>query len=148
VTRRFNRTTAAAALALFATTSVLAACGSDDARGSATTAAASDGSAPVASYVVVSDAAVATGYTNLIAKMTELSAAAASVDKAALDEVEALWFGFEATVKDKEPDSYLASEESLDAFNTAAEGKDAAAMTAATTKMSTTAAAYLATHPG
>ncbi len=147
MTRRFNRTTAAA-LALIATSSLLAACGSDEDKAASSTETAGDESAPVASYVVVSDAEVATGYANLIAKMTELSASAAGVDSAALDEVEALWFGFEATVKDKAADSYLASEEALDAFNSAAQDKDSAAMTEATAKMSTTAAAYLAAHPG
>lgn len=148
MTRQFHCTAAAAALALIATTSLLAACGSDEDTGSPGSEAAGADSAPIASYIVVSEAEVATGYANLIAKMTELSPTPAIVDDAALDEVEALWFGFEATVKDNDPDSYLASEEALDAFVTGAEKKDAAEMTAATAKMSTTAAAYLAAHPG
>ena len=142
-----TRRTTTAVLALFAMTSLLAACGSDDDTGSASTATTAE-SETEASYAIVSDAEVASGYASLIAKMTTLSTDAASVDSAALDEDEALWFAFEGTVKQSDADSYLASEEALDAFNTAAEAKDAAGMAAATTKMSTTASTYVAAHPG
>ena len=59
-----------------------------------------------------------------------------------------MWQGFEGTVKQQDPESYLASEEALDSFLEAGETKDGAAMTTATAKMSETAATYLAAHPG
>ena len=100
------------------------------------------------SYEVVSDAAVASGYANMLATMTQLSADPGSADDAALEGVHETWESFEGTVKQNDSDAYLASEEALDSFLEAGADKDAAAMAAATAKMSETAAAYLAAHPG
>jgi hypothetical protein len=97
---------------------------------------------------VVSDAAVASGYANMLATMTQLSADPGSADEAALEGVHETWESFEGTVKQNDSDAYLASEEALDSFLEAGADKDAPAMAAATAKMSETAAAYLAAHPG
>ena len=126
-------------------------CGDDDdsaeAPASAETTDASEESAP-GSYEVVSDAAVASGYGEMIATMTQLSADPSTADEAALEGVHETWESFEGTVKQNDSDAYLASEEALDSFLEAGADQDAAAMAAATTKMSETAATYLAAHPG
>jgi hypothetical protein len=84
----------------------------------------------------------------MIATMTQLSADPSSADEAALEGVHETWESFEGTVKQNDSDAYLASEEALDSFLEAGADQDAAAMAAATTKMSETAATYLAAHPG
>ena len=126
-------------------------CGDDDdsaeAPASAETTDAEAESAP-GSYEVVSDAAVASGYGEMLAAMTQLSADPSSADEAALEGVHETWESFEGTVKQNDPDAYLASEEALDSFLEAGADQDAAAMAAATAKMSETAATYLAAHPG
>lgn len=137
-------TSARLTVAVVAAVSLLAACGSDDDADSSSTSDAVTG----ASYEIVSDAAVAQGYADMIDEMTALSADPGSADAAALDGVEKMWRSFEGTVKQKDPESYLASEEALDSFLEAGEPKDGATMTTATAKMSETAATYLAAHPG
>ena len=126
-------------------------CGDDDdsaeATASAETTDAEAESVP-GSYEVVSDAAVASGYGEMIATMTQLSADPSSADEAALEGVHETWESFEGTVKQNDSDAYLASEEALDSFLEAGADQDAAAMAAATTKMSETTATYLAAHPG
>ncbi len=126
-------------------------CGDDDDSAEGTTSAettdAEAESAP-GSYEVVSDAAVASGYGEMLAAMTQLSADPSSADEAALEGVHETWESFEGTVKQNDSDAYLASEEALDSFLEAGADQDAAAMAAATTKMSETAATYLAAHPG
>ena len=100
------------------------------------------------SYEIVSDAAVAQGYADMIDEMTALSADPGGADAEALEGVEEMWQSFEGTVKQQDPESYLASEEALDSFLEAGETEDGATMTTATAKMSETAATYLAAHPG
>jgi len=126
-------------------------CGDDDDSAEAPASAeTTDAEADSArgSYEVVSDAAVASGYGEMIATMTQLSADPSSADEAALEGVHETWESFEGTVKQNDSDAYLASEEALDSFLEAGADQDAAAMAAATTKMSETAATYLAAHPG
>ena len=128
-------------------------CGDDDDAGEATAAATADATAgedeaAPGSYEVVSDAAVASGYGEMIATMTQLSTDPTSADEAALEGVHETWESFEGTVKQEDPDAYLASEEALDSFLEAGADQDAAAMAAATAKLSETAATYLAAHPG
>jgi hypothetical protein len=138
-TRRTKRLLTGAIIA----TSLLSACGSDDDDDSAGSEASAEGE-----YEIVPDSAVATGYAQLVSQMTQLSADPATADEDALDEVHELWESFEGTVKQNDPDAYLASEEALDAFLEAGGDADGAAMTAATAKMTTTSAAYVAAHPG
>ena len=130
---------------------LVAACGSDDdsdsgAAADATTAGSDDET--VGSYEIVSDSAVAQGYAAMIAEMTALSADPTSADAAALEEVHEMWESFEGTVKQQDPESYLASEEALDSFLEAGDAQDGATMATATAKMSETAATYLAAYPG
>jgi len=91
---------------------------------------------------------VTSGYAELLASMTALSADPVSATDDALDEVHETWESFEGTVKQEDPDAYLASEEALDSFLEAGKDGNAVAMGEATTKMSDTAATYLAAHPG
>ena len=133
-------------------TAAFAACGSDDDKSSADESTEEADEAEDAesseSYEIVSDAAVATGYADLLQQMTLLSADPGSADEAKLDEVHETWESFEGTIKQNDADAYLASEEALDSFLEAGADGDGAAMTAATSKMATTSAAYLAAHPG
>ena len=138
-------------LVAVASLALVTACGDDDDSDvPAATADASTGESEAApgSYEVVSDAAVASGYADMLAKMTQLSADPGSADEAALEGVHETWESFEGTVKQNDSDAYLASEEALDSFLEAGADEDAAAMAAATAKMSETAATYLAAHPG
>ena len=138
-------------LVAVASLALVTACGDDDDSDvPAATADASTGESEAApgSYEVVSDAAVASGYADMLAKMTQLSADPGSADEAALEGVHETWESFEGTVKQNDSDAYLASEEALDSFLEAGADQDAAAMAAATAKMSETAATYLAAHPG
>ena len=140
-------------LVAVASLAFVTACGDDDdsdAPAATVSAEASTGESEAApgSYEVVSDAAVASGYGDMLAKMTQLSTDPSSADEAALEGVHETWESFEGTVKQNDSDAYLASEEALDSFLEAGADQDAAAMAAATTKMSETAATYLAAHPG
>jgi hypothetical protein len=134
-----------------ASLALVSACGDDDdsvAASVSATATAEESEAAPGSYEVVSDAAVASGYGEMLATMTQLSADPTSADDAALEGVHETWASFEGTVKQNDSDAYLASEEALDSFLEAGADQDAAAMAAATAKMSETAATYLAAHPG
>jgi hypothetical protein len=140
-------------LVAVASLAFVTACGDDDdadAPAATASAEASTGETESASgsYEVVSDAAVASGYADMLAKMTQLSADPGSADEAALEGVHETWESFEGTVKQNDSDAYLASEEALDSFLEAGADQDAAAMATATAKMSETAATYLAAHPG
>jgi hypothetical protein len=140
-------------LGLLAVTSLtlIAGCGDDDdsadAAAATATAQTSDEAAP-GSYEIVTDAAVAQGYSDMLATMTQLTADPSTADDKALEGVHETWQSFEGTVKQNDSDAYLASEEALDSFLEAGADKDAAAMAAATAKMSETAATYVAAHPG
>ena len=119
--------------------SFVAACGSDDDSSESDEAAESDEAQP---------AAVAAGYAELLAAMTELSADPVSATDEALDEVEETWESFEDAVKEEDSDAHEASEEALDRFLEAGEDGNAVAMGEATAELSATAATYLAAHPG
>src|SRR5262245_2262603 len=111
----------------------LTACG-DDKGTSAPTTTTTAGSSP--EDVIVSDAAVKSGWGELVALMTSASGDPSGVDEAKLDAIEAKWASFEGTVKKNEPDMYLAAEEALDSFNEAANNKDLSGMVTAVGKMS------------
>jgi hypothetical protein len=118
--------------------SFVAACGSDDDSSEPDEAAESDEAQP---------AAVAAGYAELLAAMTQLSADPVSATDEALDEVEETWESFEDAVKEGDSDAHEASEEALDRFLDAGEDGNAVAMGEATAEMSATAESYLAAHP-
>jgi len=129
--------------------SFVAACGSDDDSGSSDdTEAAESEEGESGDHEVVPAAEVTAGYAEMLESMTALSADPVSATDEALDEVHETWESFEGTVKQEDPDAYLASEEALDSFLEAGEDGNAVAMGEATAKMSETAAAYLAAHPG
>ncbi len=133
-------------LVALASLSFVAACGSDD-------DSSESAEAPEATEVesgdheVVPASEVVSGWADMLGQMTALSADPTTADAAALDEVHETWESFEGTVKQEDPDAYLASEEALDSFLEAGAAQDGAAMTEATAKMSETSAAYLAAHP-
>jgi hypothetical protein len=116
----------------------LAACGSD---GSSSDAAAAD------SYEIVSDADVAAGIAKSEADMTALSTAGTPSDEQ-LDELFEDWEGYEGTVKENDPDTYLALEDALGAFKKAAGDTDEAGMVKAITDFTAASSAYLTAHPG
>ncbi len=134
-------------LVALACMSFVAACGSDDDSGSNETEA-TETEAESPEEQVVPDSAVANGYADMLAAMTALSADPVSATDDALDAVHETWESFEGTVKQEDSDAYLASEEALDSFLEAGKDGNAVAMAEATAKMSETAAAYLAAHPG
>jgi len=143
---RYN-TLAAGSVAVLLGLGTLSACGSDSKK-SDTPATTSAESAPEGSYAIVDDATVTKGLADTIAAMIKLTAAGAATEAEYESQVHELWESYEGTVKQNEPNDYLALEEALAAFETAGENKDVAAMTKATTKFSTTAAGYLTKHPG
>jgi hypothetical protein len=126
-------------LVALACLSFVAACGSDDDSSESEDATESDEAQP---------AAVAAGYADLLAAMTELSADPVSATEDALDEVEETWESFEDAVKEVDSDAHEASEEALDRFLDAGEDGNAVAMGEATAELSATAEAYLAANPG
>jgi len=126
-------------LAAVACMSFFAACGSDDDSSEPDEAAESEEAQP---------AAVAAGYADLLATMTELSADPVSATEEALDDVEETWESFEDAVKEVDPDAHEASEAALDRFLDAGEDGNAVAMGEATAELSATAETYLAAHPG
>jgi iron uptake system EfeUOB component EfeO/EfeM len=125
----------------------LTACGSD-AKKSDTTSAASTAGSEAGSYEIVADSVVTKGLADTIAAMTKLATAGGATADEYESQVHHLWESYEGTVKQNEPNDYLALEEALGAFGSAGEKKDAAGMTAAVTKFSTTSAGYLTKHPG
>ena len=133
-------------LAALACLSFVAACGSDDDSSSSEPAEAAE--AESGDHEVVPASEVTAGYADMLEQMTTLSADPVSATDEALDEVHETWESFEGTVKQEDPDAYLASEEALDSFLEAGKDGNAVAMGEATAKMSATAATYLAAHPG
>jgi hypothetical protein len=136
-------------LVALACLSFVAACGSDDDSGSNEPAEAAESEeGDSGDHEVVPAAEVTAGYAEMLESMTALSADPVSATDEALDEVHETWESFEGTVKQEDPDAYLASEEALDSFLEAGKDGNAVAMGEATAKMSETAATYLAAHPG
>lgn len=121
----------------------LAACGSDDSSADATATSADGGEG----YEIVSDADVAAGIAKSEADMTALSTAGTPSDEQ-IDELFEDWEGYEGTVKDNDPDTYLALEDALGAFKKAAADADQAGMAKAITDFTAASSAYLTAHPG
>ena len=144
--KRENRVLALSVAALVGL-GALAACGSDSKKSNATSAASTAGS-PGGSYEIVPDSAVTKGLADTIAAMSKLTTAGGASEAEYQSQVHSLWQSYEGTVKQNEPNDYLAFEEALGAFESAGAKKDLAGMTSATTKFSTTAAGYLVKHTG
>ena len=122
-------------------------CGSD-ARSSATTAAASGGtSAP--EDVKVAPAVVTAGLTKLPATIASAIAAIGTPDaEAKLDAIEAEWASFEGTVRDTDPDIYLAIEDQLAPVQDQIKAGETAKATTTATTLADLFTQYLAKHPG
>lgn len=137
------------------TLSLVTACGDDKKSDSTSTTAQASGDSTSAStqtseesgkYEIVPDKEVTTGLKDTIVALGE---ATASSDPAAeWEKVHELWEGYEGTVKKNDQDSYLAFEDALSAWKSAAESKDTAKMTKAVADFTTTSGAYLVKFPG
>ena len=125
----------------------LASCGSDG-TSSATTAAASGGTvAP--EDIKVDPAVVAAGLTKLPATIASAIAAIGTPDaEAKVDAIEAEWATFEGTVRDTDPDIYLAIEDQLDPVQDQIKAGEPAKATATATTLADLFTQYLAKHPG
>ena len=130
-------------IAVLAGFSLLAAsCGDDKQSGTAVTAVATEEVHPI-----VDDATVTAG----LAKTGSILTAAASTPETAeseWDNAHTTWATYEGTIKQNLPDIYLAMEDALAAFDTAAKVGDTAALTRAAADFQTAATTYLATFPG
>jgi hypothetical protein len=145
MSRRFGR--GLVALALVSTVG-LAACSSDDDGTTATAAPAADGSvAP--EDVKVDPAVVTAGLTKMPATIASAIAAIGTPDaEAKVDAIEEEWAGFEGTVRDTDPDIYLAIEDQLDPVQDQIKAGDTAAATATAATLSDLFTQYLTKHPG
>ena len=133
------------AVALVVGALMLMGCGSSkrDKPATETTAAPED--------VVVSDAAVATGFAELIpqAATTAQKVAAKAPDaKAAVTRMYDTWFTFEGTVRKKEQSLYLDLEDALVAIKAGQEQGDGTKALDGAATVASLAATYLEAHPG
>jgi hypothetical protein len=136
-------------IAAFAVAGVvgLSACGSDD-DSSATTAAESEGSvAP--EDIKVDPAVVTAGLTKMPATIASAIAAIGTPDaEAKVDAIEEEWATFEGTVRETDPDIYLAIEDQLDPVQDQIKAGDTAAATATAATLAGLFTQYLTAHPG
>ncbi len=125
----------------------LAACSSD--KQSTTSSSSSGGTTTVPEDRITTDAEVAAGLKSLqtAAKAVVNAGSDTAAAKIAVEALEPIWEPIEGTIKKNDPDAYAQIEEDLALLERAAEG-DAAAASGASDDLSTTAAAYLAKHPG
>jgi hypothetical protein len=119
------------------------ACGSDDdgADTGDSTESSEEG------YEIVSDQAVSDGLEATTAAMTALAAAPETATDEAVLEVFEGWESYEGTIKQNEPESYLALEDAMGVFKKGAESGDAVGMQTGIADFSAAAADYLAAHP-
>jgi hypothetical protein len=68
--------------------------------------------------------------------------------KAKVDAIEEQWATFEGTVRDTDPDIYLAIEDQLDPVQDQIKAGDAAKATATAAKLSDLFTQYMSKHPG
>jgi hypothetical protein len=130
-------------LAVLAGFSLLGASCGDDTQSSTTAAVA----ATEETHPIVDDATVTAG----LAKTGAILTAAATTPETAeadWDDAHTTWETYEGTVKQNRPDSYLAMEDALAAFETAAKAGDSAALTKAAADFQSAASTYLAAFPG
>jgi hypothetical protein len=125
----------------------LASCGSD-AKSSATTSAAAGGTvAP--EDIKVGPAVVTAGLTKLPATIASAIAAIGTPDaEAKVDAIEEQWATFEGTVRDTDPDIYLAIEDQLDPVQDQIKAGDTAKATATAATLSELFTQYTTKHPG
>jgi iron uptake system EfeUOB component EfeO/EfeM len=139
--------TCVAGLALVSLIS-LSACGDDDDDASTTVAAASDESlAP--EDIKVAPAVVTAGLTKLPATIASAIASIGTPEaEAKVEAIEAEWASFEGTVRDTDPDIYLAIEDQLDPVQDQIKAGDTEAATATLATMTNLFTQYLTKHPG
>ena len=143
--RQFPRSHVLAGLALAGLIG-LAACG-DDAKTAATTTAAGATVAP--EDIKVDPAVVRAGLTKLPATIASAIAAIGTPNAAAkVGGIEEQWATFEGTVRDTDPDIYLAIEDQLDPVQDQIKAGDAAKATATAATLSDLFTQYLTKHPG
>lgn len=120
----------------------VAACGSNPASD------ASDATEVAGEYEIVADSVVAQGLTSTSTTMTALAAAPETATADAVVAVFQQWAGYEGTIKQNQPDSYIDLEDALGAFKKSAESGDAVGMQTAITAFGDIATQYLAAYPG
>lgn len=122
----------------------LSACSSDDDDSSAATAVAT--AAP--EDIKVEPAVVTAGLTKLPGTIAAAIAAIGTPDaEAKVDAIEEEWAGFEGTVRDTDPDIYLAIEDQLDPVQDHIKAGDTAAATATAATLAGLFTQYLTAHP-
>jgi hypothetical protein len=125
----------------------LAACGDDDKSTSASVTAGDGSLAP--EDIKVDAATVTAGLKKMPATIASAIAAIGTPNaEANLDAIEAEWASFEGTLRDTDPDIYLAIEDELDPLQDQIKDGDSAAATATAAKLSDLFDQYLAAHPG
>lgn len=124
----------------------LAACGGGAKTSSPTAAAVGGAVAPEA--IKVSSAVVAAGLTRLPATLASAIAAIGTPQAATkVAAIEQQWATFEGTVRDTDPDIYLAIEDQLNPVQDQIKAGDAAKAAATATTLSDLFAQYLTKHP-
>ncbi len=135
-------------VALLAGLSLIAsACGDDQSGDAPSTVAVAATGDQEGSHAIVDDATVTAG----LATTAGILAAAVGdpgTAGAEWDDAHESWETYEGTIKQNMPDSYLAMEDALAAFQTAAKAGDSAALTEAAADFEAAADAYLAAYPG
>ena len=125
----------------------LAGCGSDDDEG-ATTESSLGPDGESGEYEIVDDATVTAGLTKLPATIESAIAAIGTPDAdAALDEIQAEWFSFEGTIREKDRETYLAIEDQLSPLQEQIEEGDAEAASVTASTLNTLFDQYLAKFP-
>jgi hypothetical protein len=132
-----------AALALALPLSIAGCSSSDDSKSSAPTTRAPE-------EITVDAAKVTAGLTAMQTLFADAASAVGTGAAAAStfpDKLENEWKQIEGTIKKNEPDVYVDVEDSMSAMDDAIKNKKAGDATAAATKFSAAADAYLAKHP-
>ena len=143
-TRRISRGLVGLALVGFGG---LASCGDDDKSSSTASTAAGGTLAP--EDVKVAPAVVTAGLTKLPATIASAIAAIGTPNaEAKVDAIEEEWATFEGTVRDTDPDIYLAIEDQLDPVRDQIKTGDATKATATAATLSELFTQYLSKHPG
>jgi exosome complex RNA-binding protein Csl4 len=125
----------------------LASCGDDD-KSSSTAATAADGTA-APEDINVDPAVVTAGLTKMPATIASAIAAIGTPDaQAKVDAIEEQWATFEGTVRDTDPDIYLAIEDQLDPVQDQIKAGDAVKATATAATLSELFTRYMSKHPG
>ena len=125
----------------------LASCGDDDKTSSSASTAAGGTIAP--EDVKVAPAVVTAGLTKMPATIASAIAAIGTPEaEAKVDAIEEQWATFEGTVRDTDPDIYLAIEDQLDPVQDQIKAGDATKATATAATLSELFTQYLSKHPG